>query len=110
MLRVTGRRGSLERARTEGADVRVVYSAMDAVAAAAARPGRQVVFAAVGFETTAPATAVAVLEARRLGLEHVTMLGATVQHCSRQGHQTRVPFSPYEGRSALAGISLHPDR
>ena len=68
MLRVTGRRGSLESARAEGADVRVVYSAMDAVAAAAAQRRREVVFAAVGFETTAPATAVAVLEANRLGL------------------------------------------
>ena len=68
MLRVTGGRGSLERARGDGADVRVIYSATDAVATAAARPQRLVVLAAVGFETTAPATAVAILEARRLGL------------------------------------------
>ena len=73
MLRVTGRRGSLETARAEGADVRIVYSALDAVRIGADQPRRQVVFAAVGFETTAPATAVAVLEARRLRLNNFTI-------------------------------------
>jgi len=69
MLRVTGSdRTSLETARSRGGDVRVVYSAMDAVNLARREPARQVVFAAVGFETTTPATAVAVLEARRRGL------------------------------------------
>lgn len=72
MLRVTGRSGSLESARADGADVRVVYSAMDAVRLAAEQPNRQVVFAAVGFETTAPATAVAILEAERLWLGNFT--------------------------------------
>jgi hydrogenase expression/formation protein HypD len=73
MLRVTGRRGSLETARARGADVRIVYSALDAIRAAVAKPRRQVVFAAVGFETTAPATAVAVLEARRRRLANFTV-------------------------------------
>lgn len=68
MLRVPGRRGSLESARAGGADIRVVYSVMDAVRVAAEEPGRQVVFAAVGFETTAPATAAGVLAARSQGL------------------------------------------
>lgn len=69
MLRVGGRDGSLSDARADGADVRVVYSALDAVQRAADAANRQVVFAAVGFETTAPATAVAVRTAaqRRLG-------------------------------------------
>src|SRR5690349_17342103 len=57
MLRVTGELGSLELARSEGADVRVVYSALDAVKVAIQTPHKQVVFAAVGFETTTPATA-----------------------------------------------------
>jgi hydrogenase expression/formation protein HypD len=65
MLRVTGSGGSLQLARAGGADVRVVYSALDAVDLADAEPNRQVVFAAVGFETTTPATAVAVIEAAR---------------------------------------------
>lgn len=74
MLRVPGRRGSLERARSAGADVRVVYSSLDAVKLAARDPQRQVVFAAVGFETTAPATAAAVLEAARRGIENFSIL------------------------------------
>jgi hydrogenase expression/formation protein HypD len=73
MLRVTGAHGSLEQARGDGADVRVVYSALDAVRFAAEDPAKQVVFAAVGFETTAPATAVAVLEAERQWLANFTI-------------------------------------
>ncbi len=76
MLRVPGRRGSLERARSRGADVRVVYSSLQAVKIAASEPRRPVVFAAVGFETTAPATAAAVLEAKRRGLENFTVLAS----------------------------------
>jgi hydrogenase expression/formation protein HypD len=76
MLRVTGAGGSLELARSEGADVRVVTSTMDAVEIAKAEPDRQVVFAAVGFETTTPATAAAVLAARAAGLTNFTVLAA----------------------------------
>lgn len=76
MLRVTGARGSLELARSRGADVRVVYSAMDAVKLAAATPSREVVFAAVGFETTAPATAAAVLAAAKLNLRNFSVLAS----------------------------------
>ena len=74
MLRVTGAKGSLEEARGGGADVRVIYCSLDAVKLAAAEPKRNVVFAAVGFETTTPATAVAVMEAERLGLTNFTAL------------------------------------
>jgi hydrogenase expression/formation protein HypD len=74
MLRVPGRRGSLERARSRGADVRVVYSAMDAVRLAENHRGRQVVFGAVGFETTAPATAATVRRARERGLDNFSVL------------------------------------
>ena len=76
MLRVTGDRGSLELARSEGADVRVVYSAMDAVKVAVQAPHKQVVLAAVGFETTTPATAAAVLEAERCGLINFFVLAS----------------------------------
>jgi len=69
MLRVPGsRRRSLLKARAQGADVRMAYSALDAVAIAAAHPERHIVFFAIGFETTTPATAHIILEARRLGL------------------------------------------
>ena len=74
MLRVPGSRGSLERARGQGADVRIVYSTLDAVKQAQAEPGRQFVFAAVGFETTAPATAAAVLAADKAGLANFSVL------------------------------------
>lgn len=74
MLRVPGRLGSLEQARGRGADVRVVYSSLDAVRVAREEPGREVVFAAVGFETTAPATAAAVRRAADLRLPNFSVL------------------------------------
>jgi hydrogenase expression/formation protein HypD len=78
MLRVPGSSSDLLHVRAEGGDVRVVYSPLDAVRIARSNPGRQVVFFAVGFETTAPATALAVREARRLGLDNFSMLVAHV--------------------------------
>lgn len=77
MLRVPGSRGDLLQLKARGADVRVVYSPLDAVALAASHPERQVVFFAIGFETTAPANATAVHLARRRGL---TNFSALVSH------------------------------
>ncbi|HOA75713.1 MAG TPA: hydrogenase formation protein HypD [Phycisphaerae bacterium] len=74
MVRVPGRTGSLERQRASGASVVVIYSARDAVRFAAEHPDRQVVMLGVGFETTAPATAAAVLEAEAKGLTNFTVL------------------------------------
>lgn len=76
MLRVVGSNGSLEQCRAAGADIRVVYSTLDAVKLAALGRDRQVVFAAVGFETTTPASAAAVLEAARLGLDNFSILAS----------------------------------
>lgn len=74
MLRVPGRNGAtLMKARAEGAAVRMVYSTLDALAVARQHPERQVVFFAIGFETTTPATAVAIKEAQRLGLKNFTV-------------------------------------
>lgn len=64
LLRVPGRHGSLLDAKARGADVRMVYSPLDALDLARAEPGREVAFFAIGFETTAPATAVTVQQAR----------------------------------------------
>jgi len=64
MMRVPGGRGSLLEARARGADVRMVYSPLDALSLATKLPERTVVFFAIGFETTAPATAVTLLRAR----------------------------------------------
>ncbi len=74
MLRVPGsRRRNLLKARAEGCDVRMVYSALEALAIAEAHPDRQVVFFAIGFETTTPATAHLVLEAHRRGVSNLTV-------------------------------------
>ena len=75
MLRVPGSRkgDSLLRRRALGADVRIVYSPMDALETAAQEPGKQVVFLGIGFETTAPGTAAAVLTAKERGLKNFTV-------------------------------------
>jgi hydrogenase expression/formation protein HypD len=74
MLRVPGSRSDLLRVRAEGGDVRAVYSPLDAVRLAGENPGRQVVFFAVGFETTTPVTALAAKQARQLGLSNFSLL------------------------------------
>jgi hydrogenase expression/formation protein HypD len=78
MLRVPGSSQDLLRVRAAGGDVRAVYSPLDSVRIAAENPRRQVVFFAVGFETTAPATALAAQQARRLGLSNFSLLVAHV--------------------------------
>ncbi len=74
VLRVPGSRGSLAQARAQGADVRTVYSPLDALELARAHPRREVVFLAIGFETTLPATALTVLAAEREGLANFSLL------------------------------------
>ncbi len=74
MLRVPGSGIDLLTAKAKGADVRMVYSPLDAVRFAREHPGREVVFFAVGFETTAPANAMAVLRAKRHGLSNFSMI------------------------------------
>lgn len=76
MLCVPGSTSSLERERARGADVRIVYSPREAVALAEALPSRQVVFIGIGFETTAPTVAAALIEARRRRLRNFTILAA----------------------------------
>jgi len=78
MARVPGSSASLLVAKARGADVRLVYSPLDAVQIAEENPDREVVFFAVGFETTAPATALALQRARHEGLENFSMLVAHV--------------------------------
>jgi hydrogenase expression/formation protein HypD len=78
MLRVPGSRGDLLSLKSRGADVRVVYAPLDAVSIARANPDRRVVFFGIGFETTAPANAMAVATARRLGVTNFSMLVSQV--------------------------------
>ncbi len=74
MLRVPGSESDLFQAKAQGADVRIVYSPMDAVKLARENPHRKVVFFGVGFETTAPANGMAVWQAKREGLKNFSML------------------------------------
>ncbi|MHB0979302.1 MAG: hydrogenase formation protein HypD [Thermoleophilia bacterium] len=74
LLRVPGSTSSLERERATGADVRVVYSTLDALAMARREPERDFVFLGVGFETTAPTVAAAVLQAHEEGLKNFSVL------------------------------------
>ena len=83
MMRVPGSHGSLLDAKAEGADVRFVYSPLDALKLARQNPDKQVVFFAIGFETTAPSTAVTLLRAREENIRnfsvfcnHVTIIPA----------------------------------
>lgn len=78
MLRVPGSTGDLLTVKANGGDVRMVYSPLDAVNIARANPGREVVFFAVGFETTAPANAMAVYQASQQGLCNFSLLVAQV--------------------------------
>lgn len=73
MMRVPGTRGSLLDAKARGADCRFVYSPLDSLKIAQENPDKHVVFFAVGFETTAPSTAVTLLRAQRLGLTNYSV-------------------------------------
>jgi hydrogenase expression/formation protein HypD len=74
MLRVPGSRDHLLAVRSRGGVVRVVYSPLDALRMAESNPGREIVFFAVGFETTAPANAMAVYQARQRNIENFSLL------------------------------------
>ncbi len=74
MLRVPGSDGDLFSIKSRGGDVRVVYSPIDCLKIARANPGKQVVFFAIGFETTAPANAMLAWQARQMGLANVSLL------------------------------------
>jgi hydrogenase expression/formation protein HypD len=74
MLRVPGSDKDLFRIKGEGGDVRVIYSPLDALNLAKQNPDRQVVFFGIGFETTAPANAMTVYQAKRLGIANFSLL------------------------------------
>ena len=74
MMRVPGSHGSLQEARAEGADVRMVYSPLDALAIARSNPEQEVVFFAIGFETTAPSTALTLRRAKAEGIANFSCM------------------------------------
>jgi hydrogenase expression/formation protein HypD len=91
MLRVPGSSQDLFSVKAAGGDVRIVYSPMDALEIAKENPSKEVVFFAVGFETTAPANAMAVHEARRLGIANFSIL---VSHVLVPPAMTAILSSP----------------
>jgi hydrogenase expression/formation protein HypD len=76
MIRVPGSSASLEQARAEGKQIRIVFSSLDAVELAKSKPEKKIVFLGIGFETTAPGTAAAILKASRQGLKNFSVLSA----------------------------------
>jgi len=79
MLRVPGSQADLFSVRAQGGDVRVVYSPLDAVKLAQENPDKEVVFFAIGFETTAPANVMSVLQAEQLGIDNFSILVSHVR-------------------------------
>jgi hydrogenase expression/formation protein HypD len=100
MLRVPGSRGDLLALKSKGADVRIVYSPLDAVKLAAANPDKAVVFFAIGFETTAPANAMAVATAKKRGLRNFSVL---VSHVLTPPAITAILQSPGNRVQAFLG-------
>ena len=78
MIRVPGSKKSILEAKAQGADIRILYSPLEAVNIAKENPDKEVVFFAVGFETTAPANALSVLHAHKLGLKNYSILASHV--------------------------------
>ena len=76
MLKVPGSKSSLNEAKTNGADIRIVYSPLDSIQIAKDNPDKKVIFLAVGFETTAPTAAATVLAAEQQGITNLYMLSA----------------------------------
>src|SRR5262249_11787287 len=113
-LRVPGSEKSLMQAKAEGADIRIVYSPMDALELARANPEREVVFFGLGFETTMPSTALTVLQAKREGMTNFSVFcnrstggptlgaildtpGLQIDGCIGPGHVSMViGVEPYE--------------
>ena len=92
MLRVPGSDEDLFRTRADGGDVRVVYSPLDALKIAQQNPDRQVAFFGIGFETTAPANAMSVWQAKQLGIKNYSML---VSHVRVPPAMRAILSSPY---------------
>lgn len=111
MLRVPGSSSSLEKEKANGADVRVIYSTIEALEIARQNPLKQVVFAAIGFETTTPATAIAILQAQKENMQNITILCAhkTMPQAMSTLIEEGIPIQGYIGPghvSAVAGSNI----
>ena len=104
MLRVPGSAKDLLTVKSEGGDVRIVYSPMDAVALARKHPERQVVFFAVGFETTAPANAMAVVAGRPAGADEFLRAGLPRAGAAGDGRRAPSPRNRVQGFLAAGHV------
>ncbi len=100
MLRVPGSNGDLFKIKSEGGNIRVVYSPLDCLKIARANPDKQVVFFAIGFETTAPANAMSVWQAREQGIKNFSVL---VSHVLVPPAMTGILDSPNNRVQAFLG-------
>lgn len=108
-MRVPASKGlSMMKARSQGADIRMVYSARDALEVALANPEREVVFFAIGFETTTPPTALIVKEAKKLGVKNFTIFcnhvltPAAMKHILTCEHP--IPISGFVGPAHVSTV------
>ena len=115
MLRVPGSRTDLFRLKSHGADVRIVYSLLDCLRIAQSDPERQVVFFAIGFETTAPANAMTVHQARQLGIHNLSLLVSDVRvprrsrpSCSLRRTGCRASWAPVMSARSWDTKSIRP--
>jgi hydrogenase expression/formation protein HypD len=76
LIKVPGSSSSLEKAKAKGADIRMVYSILESIDIASTNPAMNVIFLAIGFETTAPATAAGVIKAKEMGIHNFSVLSA----------------------------------
>ncbi len=105
VMRVPASQGmSLIRAKARGADIRMVYSPLDALQIAHANPGREVVFLAIGFETTTPPTALAILQAARVGLKNFSLLCCHVLTPAAIAHLLEAPQASQYGTVSIDGF------
>ena len=100
MLRVPGSNGDLFQVKAEGCDVRIVYSPLDCLRIATANPDKKIVFFAIGFETTAPANAMAVWQARAQNISNFSVL---VSHVMVPPSITGILQSPYNRVQGFLG-------
>ena len=100
MMRVPGGRGSFLDAKARGADIRIVYSPLDALSIARRNSGKRVVFFAIGFETTAPSTAVTLLRAKAERIENFSIFCNHVTIIPRSRRSSIRPTSALAASSA----------
>jgi hydrogenase expression/formation protein HypD len=107
LLRVPGTDSTLEKEKANGADVRVIYSTIEALEIARQNPLREIVFAAIGFETTAPATAVSILQAQKENLKNFSILCAhkTMPQAMEALIEEGIPIQGYIGPGHVSTVA-----